>query len=97
MVNIANIATKRAYLSTDLLRLPQGQGSGFLWDDQGHVVTNYHVIRGASEVRVTLIDQSVYSARLVGGDPSRDIAVLQLDAPPASLAALKAVEVVSIL
>uniref|UniRef100_A0A1D1ZZT2 PDZ domain-containing protein n=1 Tax=Auxenochlorella protothecoides TaxID=3075 RepID=A0A1D1ZZT2_AUXPR len=93
VVNIANIATKRAYLSTDLLRLPQGQGSGFLWDDQGHVVTNYHVIRGASEVRVTLIDQSVYSARLVGGDPSRDIAVLQLDAPPASLAALKAVEV----
>lgn len=46
----------------------QGQGSGFIWDNQGHIVTNFHVIRGAAEVQVTLIDQSKYTAKFIGGE-----------------------------
>ena len=67
--------------------------SGFVWDRHGHIVTNYHVIRGASALRVALIDQSVYPARVLGGDPSKDVAVLQLEAPPEVLRELKPVRV----
>ena len=71
------------------LRLPsrepeeqqQGTGSGFVWDKDGHVVTNFHVVYGAQAFRVTLHDNSVWEARLVGGDPDKDIAVLKIDAP----------------
>jgi S1-C subfamily serine protease len=68
VVNIANIALARNYYSTDVLKIPQGQGSGFVWDTAGHIVTNFHVIRGASEVQVSLIDQSTYPAKVVGGE-----------------------------
>lgn len=91
VVNIANIANARHYYSTDVMKIPQGQGSGFVWDSNGHIVTNYHVIRGASEVQVSLIDQSTYPAKMIGGDPSKDVAVLQLQAPPEVLAELKPV------
>lgn len=89
VVNISNIIAARTPFSMDILTLPQGQGSGFIWDTKGHIITNFHVIRGASELRVALIDQSVWRARVIGGDPSKDIAVLQLDAPPEILANLK--------
>jgi S1-C subfamily serine protease len=59
--------------------VPQGTGSGFIWDDQGRVVTNYHVIRGAQEALVRLGDQRSFEARLVGASPEHDIAVLQVD------------------
>jgi S1-C subfamily serine protease len=61
--------------------VPAGTGTGFLWDQQGHVVTNYHVIDGAQSVEVTLYDQSTWPARFVGGDPRKDVAVLQIEAP----------------
>eukprot|EP00887_Chlorella_sp_A99_P005565 scaffold1.g5565.t1 len=66
-----------------------GQGSGFVWDTKGHIVTNAHVIRGAAEVQVALIDQQVFPAKIIGGDVSKDIAVLQLEAPKEVLAQLK--------
>jgi len=59
----------------------------------GHVVTNFHVIKGASEVKVTLLDQSSYTARVVGADPDKDVAVLQLDMPPSKAAELQPVSV----
>ncbi|MEQ1564427.1 MAG: trypsin-like peptidase domain-containing protein [Myxococcota bacterium] len=62
-----------------------GAGSGFLWDSLGHVVTNYHVIDNARSLTVTLHDQSVWPAKLVGGDPRKDVAVLKIDAPTAQL------------
>ncbi|MBI4464230.1 MAG: trypsin-like peptidase domain-containing protein [Acidobacteria bacterium] len=58
----------------------QGSGSGFLVDDQGNIVTNYHVITGARSVEVTLSDQSRHPARLVGRDPLTDLAVIKIDA-----------------
>jgi S1-C subfamily serine protease len=65
--------------------VPQGQGTGIVWDDRGHVVTNFHVIQGANGARVTLSDQSVWKATLVGVFPDRDIAVLRIDAPTEKL------------
>ena len=48
----------------DTMQVPQGTGSGFIWDKKGHVVTNFHVIRGASDIKVALIDSSVYPAKV---------------------------------
>jgi hypothetical protein len=54
-----------------MLALRAGQGSGFVWDERGHIVTNFHVIRGASEVQVSLIDQTTWPAKIVGGEALR--------------------------
>ena len=56
------------------MRVPQGTGSGFVWDEQGHIITNFHVIRGAQEALVTLGDQRSFQAQLVG-DNNRRITV----------------------
>jgi S1-C subfamily serine protease len=53
-------------------------GSGFVYDNQGHVITNYHVIDGATKADVTFTDGNTYSANVVGKDPNADIAVLQI-------------------
>jgi S1-C subfamily serine protease len=53
-------------------------GSGFVYDNQGHVVTNNHVVGGAKTVDVTFVDVNVYSAKVIGTDPFSDIAVLQI-------------------
>lgn len=66
--------------------VPRGTGSGFVWDEQGHVVTNQHVVAGASSATVRLADGRSFRARLVGEDPRHDLAVLRIDAGP--LAAL---------
>jgi putative serine protease PepD len=63
----------------------QAQGSGFVYDDQGHVITNQHVVDGAESVKVTLWNGKTYDARVVGTDPSTDIAVLDVDAPASVL------------
>ncbi|MCR9159917.1 MAG: S1C family serine protease [Nannocystaceae bacterium] len=66
---------------------PAGTGSGFIWDEDGHIVTNCHValpnceLRTAPKLKVTLYDQKEYPATLVGHDPAKDIAVLKIDAP----------------
>lgn len=60
-------------------------GSGFVWDVQGHIVTNNHVISGASKITVTFSDGSVYDATVVGADPNADLAVLKVNAPASLL------------
>jgi S1-C subfamily serine protease len=76
-----------------VLNIPRGSGSGFVYAAPGGrpvIVTNAHVVAGAAEVRVTLIDQAVYRARLLGLDRQKDVAVLELvDAPPEVLADLR--------
>jgi len=59
----------------------QAQGSGFVYDDSGHVVTNQHVVDGANSISVKLWNGTTYKATLVGTDPSTDLAVLKVDAP----------------
>ncbi|CAI5998129.1 unnamed protein product [Closterium sp. NIES-64] len=85
VVYITNLATRKDAFTLDVMQVPQGTGSGFLWDTEGHVVTNFHVIRRATDLRVTLSDQSVYEATVVGADPNKDVAVLHIDAPPEKL------------
>jgi S1-C subfamily serine protease len=64
------------------VEVPQGTGSGFIWDAKGHVVTNFHVVEGAEALSVTLFDHRSFDARPVGVDRQKDIAVLEmLDAP----------------
>ena len=63
----------------------RGEGSGFLWDSQGRIVSNYHVVQGASRVTVSFADGTVLEARVLGGDPDSDLAVLQVDAPAETL------------
>jgi S1-C subfamily serine protease len=84
-VHITNLAVDYSAFNLDLRQIPQGTGTGFVWDPEGHVVTNYHVIQGGDAARVTMADQSSYKARLVGSYPDTDLAVLHIDAPPEKL------------
>jgi S1-C subfamily serine protease len=61
--------------------VPAGSGSGFIWDAEGHVVTNFHVVANAERLTVTLHDQQTFVAKVVGVEPRKDIAVLRIDAP----------------
>jgi S1-C subfamily serine protease len=88
--SVVFISTRRRvvdYWSRNVLTVPKGTGSGFIWDDIGHVVTNYHVVEGASEAEVRLNDGRTYNAGLVGASPMHDLAVLRIDVafdrPPA--------------
>ncbi|XP_044465139.1 protease Do-like 1, chloroplastic isoform X2 [Mangifera indica] len=81
VVYITNLAARQDVFTLDVLEVPQGSGSGFVWDKDGHIVTNYHVIRGASDLKVTLADQSTYDAQVVGFDQDKDVAVLRIEAP----------------
>jgi S1-C subfamily serine protease len=65
--------------------VPQGTGSGFVWDKAGHIVTNLHVIADSDGADVTLMDGSTWEAKLVGYEDDKDIAILQIDAPPEKL------------
>jgi S1-C subfamily serine protease len=85
VVYITSIAVRRNLFSLNAYEIPQGTGSGFIWDKQGRIVTNYHVISDASRLEVTLADHSSWKAVLVGAAPDRDIAVLQISAPAEKL------------
>jgi S1-C subfamily serine protease len=93
VVYITSIALRRDFFRLNVMEIPQGTGSGFIWDDSGHVVTNYHVIRGVvrqgNRVEVTLADQTTWEAQLVGFAPEKDLAVLRIDAPTERLQPLR--------
>ncbi len=72
-------AVRRNNLNLQITEIPQGTGSGFVWDDQGHIVTNYHVIENSDTAYVTLNDQTTWTARRVGVAPDKDLAVLKID------------------
>ena len=78
---ITSVTRRRDFFSLNVYEIPSGTGSGFVWDEDGHIVTNFHVIRGSSGVQVTLADQSSWDARLVGLAPEKDLAVLRIEAP----------------
>jgi S1-C subfamily serine protease len=81
VVYISNDAVHRDWFSRDVFRVPQGTGSGFVWDNKGHIVTNNHVIEGADLVSVSFDSKKLYRAHVVGTAPDKDLAVLRVDAP----------------
>lgn len=81
VVFITTSNIKQDYWSSNVLEIPAGSGSGFMWDTQGHIVTNYHVVEGGDKLVVTLSDQSSYAATIIGASPAKDLAVLKITAP----------------
>jgi S1-C subfamily serine protease len=71
--------------SLNMQEIPQGSGTGFVWDKTGLIVTNVHVIQSANRVTITLQDQSTWDAELVGLAPGKDLALLRIAAPPEKL------------
>lgn len=81
VVNITAIGVQRDLFTLNLYQIPQGTGSGFVWDTGGDIITNFHVIQNANAAQITLADQSTWKARVVGVAPDKDLAVLRIDAP----------------
>ena len=85
VVFVTSLAVGRSPFRLNLTEVPRGSGSGFVWDEAGHVVTNFHVIEGGNAARVTLADQSTWDAKLIGAAPEKDLAVLKIETPAARL------------
>jgi len=81
VVFITSKVLRRDFFTLDVFEIPKGTGSGFIWDKKGHIVTNFHVVEGASRLTVTLENNVTYDADLVGVAPSKDLAVLKVEAP----------------
>lgn len=79
---------RRSRFSLDVMEIPKGSGSGFIWHASGLIVTNYHVVAEANRMQVTLQDGNSYKAELIGSAPEKDLAVLRLLEPPEDLATL---------
>ncbi len=88
VVFVTNVALgQNQYM--DEFAIPQGAGSGFVWDKKGHVVTNFHVVQGGDAFLVTFDDQTQVQAKLVGTDPNKDIAVLKIEDSKETLKPIK--------
>lgn len=84
-VNVSNIKLARNTFYGEV-EIPQGAGSGFVWDDKGHIITNFHVVQGGDNFVVTFYnDPKQYRAKIVGTAQEKDIAVLKLQEMPAKL------------
>jgi S1-C subfamily serine protease len=82
--SVVHISTTRRvvdFWTRNVMSIPRGTGSGFIWDEQAAIVTNYHVISGAAEARVRLNDGRDYPATLIGASPAHDLAVLRIKVP----------------
>ena len=86
VVHITNVGLRRNAFTMDVTEIPQGTGTGFVWDEHGYIVTNFHVIQGAQIAQVTLSDGNTYQGKVVGSAPDKDLAVVKIDAPPSKLA-----------
>lgn len=85
VVFIDTTTVQRDFFSMSVMEVPRGSGSGFVWDTEGHIVTNFHVIERAASIKVTLQGGQVFPARLVGQEPDKDLALLKIDAPKSLL------------
>lgn len=81
VVYVTNEQFARLPFSLDIVSVPGGAGTGFVWSKDGYIVTNYHVVENANRIMITLQDQTHLPATVVGLAPERDIAVLKIEAP----------------
>ncbi len=85
VVYISTVTRRRDFFGRVTGEVPLGTGTGFVWDRDGHIVTNAHVLQGASNARVVMHDQTSYMAEYVGRSDRHDLAVLRIDASEQSL------------
>ena len=78
VVYITTTAVQEDYWSRNVYEIPAGTGSGFIWDNEGHIVTNYHVVKNTYKAKVTLSNQETYGAEIIGSEPAKDLAVLKI-------------------
>jgi len=84
-VNVSNIKLSRNFFYGEV-EVPQGAGSGWVWDSEGHIITNFHVVQGGSRFVITFFnDSKQYTAKIIGTAPEKDIAVLKLEEKPSKL------------
>ncbi|MFK8047650.1 MAG: S1C family serine protease [Halioglobus sp.] len=88
VVFVTNKTLRRNFFSLDIQEIPRGSGTGFVWDNSGLIVTNFHVIAGAHRLTVTTQDQTEYDAEVIGVAPEKDLAVLRIESPPEDLVTL---------
>ena len=89
VVYITSVVLRRDFFRFNVMEIPSGTGTGFVWDDRGSIVTNFHVIKDASRAEVTLADGSTWEAKLVGYAREKDLAVLHIDAPRSRLQSIR--------
>ena len=89
VVNINTKVFRQNPFSLNISEIPRGSGSGFVWDQKGHIVTNYHVIQAVDSVSVTFKNQKSIDAKMVGFSESKDLAVLRVDPRKVKLVPLK--------
>lgn len=85
VVFVTNTQLRRQRFSLNVMEIPRGSGTGFIWDDSGLIVTNFHVVYGANRITITLQSNKSYQAEVVGTAPEKDIALLKIDAPEEEL------------
>ena len=89
VVFVTSSELRRQRFTRNVMEIPRGAGSGFVWDaSSGLVVTNYHVVAGADRLAITLADEASFQAEIVGLAPERDLAVLRMIEPPDNLTEL---------
>jgi S1-C subfamily serine protease len=79
VVSIVNAAYRRDFFTLNVYEVPRGSGSGIVWDERGHIVTNFHVIYQADRLEISLTGRRFYEATIVGVAPDYDLAVLKID------------------
>jgi S1-C subfamily serine protease len=90
VVFVSNMRSARSLWSYGEVEVPAGAGSGYVWDTNGHIVTNYHVVEGGDSFLISFHkDTKQYKAKLIGAEPRQDIAVLQLEERPTHLIPIK--------
>jgi S1-C subfamily serine protease len=85
LVQVTNLAERNSLFGLDVQQVPKGVGSGFVWDQDGHIVTNFHVVDGAAVAKVTLADHSTHDAQRAWWYADMDIAVLSIKVPKTKL------------
>ena len=81
VVFVTNTQLRRQRFSLNVMEIPRGNGTGFIWDESGLIVTNFHVVQGANKITIELQSNTSYQASVVGSAPEKDIALLKIDAP----------------
>lgn len=85
VVFVTNTQLRRQMFSLNVLEIPRGSGTGFIWDESGLIVTNFHVVYQANKITITLSSGNSYDAEVIGTSPEKDVAVLKIDAPDEEL------------